>query len=81
VPRAATYITGRNLVVAGRRTTVRLDSVMWEAFRDIARRRECTVHALATDIACNHSSPHGLSSAIRDYIVRFYRDAARNLES
>ena len=39
-----------NVVVSGRRTSVRLEPVMWEALQDIARRQERTVHDLVTQI-------------------------------
>jgi predicted DNA-binding ribbon-helix-helix protein len=38
----------RNIVVAGRRTSVRLEPAMWEAMHDIARRLEVTNSAVST---------------------------------
>ena len=64
-----------NVVVAGRRTSVRLESVMWEALQDIARRRDVTVHDLVTDID-RRRTESSLTAAIRVYIVNFYRAAA-----
>ena len=64
-----------NVVVGGRRTSVRLESVMWEALRDIARRRDVTIHDLVTDID-RRRSESSLTAAIRVYIVNFYRAAA-----
>ena len=65
----------RNVVVAGRRTSVRLEPVMWEALRDIARRLEMTIHDLVTQIEHTRSAS-SLTAAIRVYIVDFYRAAA-----
>jgi predicted DNA-binding ribbon-helix-helix protein len=64
-----------NVVVAGRRTSVRLESVMWEALQDIARRRQMTVHDLVTEIE-RRRTESSLTAAIRVYIVNFYRAAA-----
>jgi predicted DNA-binding ribbon-helix-helix protein len=64
-----------NVVVAGRRTSVRLEDVMWEALQDIARRREVTVHDLVTEID-RRRTESSLTAAIRVYIVNFYRAAA-----
>jgi predicted DNA-binding ribbon-helix-helix protein len=64
-----------NVVVAGRRTSVRLEPVMWEALQDIARRQERTVHDLVTEIDRERSAS-SLTAAIRVYIVAFYRSAA-----
>ena len=65
----------RNLAVHGRRTSVRLEPVLWDALRDIARRREMTIHELATEIA-THRTAGNLTAAIRVYIVEYYRAAA-----
>ncbi len=65
----------RNLVVDGRRTSVRLEPLLWDALLDIARRREMTVHELATEIATQRTLSN-LTAAIRVYIVAFYRSAA-----
>ena len=65
----------RNVVVAGRRTSVRLEPVMWEALQDIARREERTIHDLVTQIDRERTAS-SLTAAIRVYIVGFYRAAA-----
>ena len=65
----------RNVVVAGRRTSVRLEPVMWEALHDIARRLEVTIHDLVTQIERSRTAS-SLTAAIRVYIVDFYRAAA-----
>jgi predicted DNA-binding ribbon-helix-helix protein len=64
----------RNVVVAGRRTSVRLEPAMWEALHEIARRLELTIHDLVTDIARQRTAS-SLTAAIRVYIVDFYRAA------
>jgi|SRR5580704_9743352 predicted DNA-binding ribbon-helix-helix protein len=65
----------RNVVVAGHRTSVRLEPVMWEALRDIARGRDMAVNDLVTEIDRHRGAP-SLTAAIRVYIVDFYRHAA-----
>jgi predicted DNA-binding ribbon-helix-helix protein len=64
-----------NVVVGGRRTSVRLEPVMWDALHDIARRLRVTMHDLVTDIDRERTAS-SLTAAIRVYIVDFYRDAA-----
>jgi predicted DNA-binding ribbon-helix-helix protein len=64
-----------NVVVAGHRTSVRLEPVMWEALRDIARQRRVSVHDLVTAID-GQRRESSLTAAIRVYIVNFYRSAA-----
>ena len=64
-----------NIVVGGRRTSVRLEPAMWDALQDIARRQHVTVHDLVTHIDRNRTAS-GLTAAIRVHIVNFYRAAA-----
>jgi predicted DNA-binding ribbon-helix-helix protein len=68
-------LTIRNVVVAGHRTSVRLEPVMWDALCDIARGRDMAVNDLVTEIDRRRDAP-GLTAAIRVYIVDFYRTAA-----
>jgi len=64
-----------NVVVAGHRTSVRLEPVMWEALQEIARRQETNINQLVTEIDRRRKSS-SLTAAIRVYIVDFYRSAA-----
>jgi len=68
-------LTIRNVVVAGHRTSVRLEPVMWDALRDIARGRNMPLNDLVTEIDRHRGAP-SLTAAIRVYIVDFYRNAA-----
>jgi predicted DNA-binding ribbon-helix-helix protein len=63
-----------NVIVNGRRTSVRLEASMWDGLQDIARRRGMSVNDLVTEIERNRDTP-GLTAAIRVYIVDFYRRA------
>lgn len=65
----------RNVVVAGHRTSVRLEPLMWEALRDIARHRALALNDLVTEIDRERDAS-SLTAAIRVYIVDFYRSAA-----
>jgi predicted DNA-binding ribbon-helix-helix protein len=65
----------RNVVVAGHRTSVRLEPLMWDALREIARRRDVSVNDLVTEIDEHRGAP-SLTAAIRVYIVGYYRTAA-----
>jgi predicted DNA-binding ribbon-helix-helix protein len=65
----------RNIVVGGRRTSVRLEPTMWEALREIARQRATSLRALVTEIDRERTAST-LTAAIRVYIVDYYRAAA-----
>jgi predicted DNA-binding ribbon-helix-helix protein len=66
------WLTKRIVWIAGRRTGVPLENVMWEALHDIARRKGCSVDALVTEIDHERGS-RNLSAAIRSYVVAYYR--------
>lgn len=61
----------RNVVVGGRRTSVRLEPVMWEALHDIAGRDGRSIHQIVTDIDRDRTAS-SLTAAIRVYIVDYY---------
>ena len=68
-------LTIRNIVVAGHRTSVRLEPLMWDSLHDIARHRGVGLNELVTEIDQQRLAP-GLTAAIRVFIVDFYRSAA-----
>ena|SRR2546423_641221 len=71
----ASSLVIHNVVVAGHRTSVRLEPVMWEALQEIARQQETNINQLVTEIHRRRNSS-SLTAAIRVYIVDFYRSAA-----
>ena len=62
----------RAVYVGARRTTLRLESAIWDALADVSNQRGQSIHDLVTEIAGNDPGPN-LSSAARVYIVEFYR--------
>lgn len=66
----------RNIVVAGHRTSIRLEPVMWDALKEICRRERINLHEIATQIASGRSSATSLTAAIRIFIMTYYRAAA-----
>jgi predicted DNA-binding ribbon-helix-helix protein len=68
------------LVLGDRRTSVRLEPVMWEALQEIAADRGYSIHELVT-IIDRERSIQNLTAAIRSYIVRYYRDKFTETDS
>jgi|SRR5262245_1607036 len=66
-------IVKRSIVIAGHKTSVSLEDAFWKTFKDIADQRHVTVSELAAtiDAGRRHSN---LSSAIRLFVLDFYRD-------
>ena len=63
-----------SLTQAGHRTSVSLEREFWEGFRQAARARGMGLNALAAEIDTAREVDSGLASAIRLYVLRYYRD-------
>ncbi|MFY2826478.1 ribbon-helix-helix domain-containing protein [Ruegeria sp. MALMAid1280] len=63
----------RSLTLKGHRTSVSLEDEFWQAFRDIAKEKGLPINALAAEIDVNRDPEIGLASAIRVFILHWYR--------
>ena len=68
-----TTLKTRNIMVAGRRTSVRLEPAMWRALFEIARREHCSIHDVCTEVA-RHNDASSLTAGLRVHILEYYRD-------
>ena len=66
----------RSLTLRGHRTSVSLEDAFWRAFRDIAEALDMPINALAAEIDEARDIEVGLASAIRVYVLAWYRDGA-----
>ena len=69
-----------NIVVEGHRTSVRLEAEMWAALKDVARREGCSVNELAGRIHRRKKPAQNFTSAIRVFLMLYYRNAAKRAE-
>ncbi|MFZ5930688.1 MAG: ribbon-helix-helix domain-containing protein [Pseudomonadota bacterium] len=81
----------RSVTLAGHRTSISLEAEFWDALQDIAKSQNSSVNGLISRIdAARTTSPKtaiplgqgfggqgGLSSAVRRYVLAWYRDRAR----
>lgn len=65
----------RNITVAGRRTSMRLEPEMWDAFDEVCRRESKTIHEICT-LVNTHKGRSSLTAALRVFILSYYREAA-----
>lgn len=65
-----------SLTLKGHRTSVSLEDPFWEAFRQIATYRGLALNELAAEIDAARGMEVGLASAIRLYVLEFYRTGA-----
>jgi predicted DNA-binding ribbon-helix-helix protein len=68
-------LISRNVTIAGRRTSLRLEKEMWEALADIASREGMTIHELCTLIE-GVRGRSSRTSAVRAFVVAYLRLAA-----
>lgn len=66
----------RSLTLRGHRTSVSLEDAFWVAFRDIAAHQGKPLNQLAAQIDEARGIESGLASAIRVYVLNWYRDRA-----
>jgi len=62
----------RSIIVAEHKTSVSLEDQFWSALKEIAHARNETISNLVNAINANHEG--NLSSAIRRYVLAYYRD-------
>ncbi|MFP7675169.1 ribbon-helix-helix domain-containing protein [Marivita sp. S0852] len=63
----------RSLTLRGHRTSVSLEDVFWQAFRDIATDQGKPINALAAEIDERRGMDVGLASAIRVFVLEHYQ--------
>ena len=66
----------RSFTIAGHRTSVSLEEPFWQALKEIAREKGLSRAELVRRIDASRKDI-GLSSAIRLYVLAYYRDGAR----
>ena len=70
--RKKTMLLCKNVVVNGRRTSMRLDKETWQALSDICRRENITLYKLCSLIDSSKGAS-GLSSATRLFVLTYFR--------
>ena len=68
-------LVNRNIVIDGRRTSVRLEPQMWDALAEIARREGRTVHDVCS-VASRWHYHSTLTAGLRVFILHYFREAA-----
>lgn len=68
-------LKSKNITINGRRTSLRLERISWDAMVDICQCEGLTIHELCTLID-NRREGASRTSAVRAFIVSYYRAAA-----
>ncbi|NBX74755.1 MAG: hypothetical protein EBZ69_05255 [Alphaproteobacteria bacterium] len=74
--RGRSSLLSKNVMIAGHRTSMRLEPEMWEALADIGLRERANVHEICTAVAARKHPDASLTAAIRVFIMAYFRAAA-----
>ncbi|MEP2530453.1 ribbon-helix-helix domain-containing protein [Shimia sp.] len=66
----------RSLTLKGHRTSVSLEDDFWHAFREISEIKSIPINALAAEIDAKRDLETGLATAIRLYVLAYYKNRA-----
>jgi predicted DNA-binding ribbon-helix-helix protein len=70
----------RSIVIAGHKTSISLEDALWKGLKEIAGKRSRSLSDLATAIDSGRQNSN-LSSAIRLFVLDFYRDQVSHRQS
>ena len=76
IKRANSSLIIKNVKVYGHRTSVRLEPEMWNSLKEIAQRESSSVSDLCTTISMCKKPLSSLTSAIRIFIMFYYKAAS-----
>lgn len=68
-------LVSRNVTIAGRRTSLRLEENMWDALGEICSREDASIHEMCSEVDRRRNCSNR-TSAVRAFIVRYFRSAA-----
>lgn len=69
-------LVSKNIVVLGKRTSIRLEPEMWIALKDISLKEKCSPNDICSLIFLRKHSDTSLTAAIRVFLMLYFRAAA-----
>jgi predicted DNA-binding ribbon-helix-helix protein len=70
----------RSFTIGGHRTSISLEQPFWEALREIARSHRLPIAKLVQRIDSGRDQSSGLSSAVRVWILAYYKSGEKQLD-
>ena len=67
-------IKKRSIRIAGHATSITLEDAFWDSLKTIAKARKIPLHKMVAEIDANKDPEGNLSSAIRLYVLAYYRN-------
>jgi len=71
-------LVSRNIVIGGKRTSIRLEPSMWDALEEICVREQCNIHQIST-LVSSRLSCSSFTAAVRVFVLSYYRSATTEL--
>ncbi|MGB0843400.1 MAG: ribbon-helix-helix domain-containing protein [Alphaproteobacteria bacterium] len=71
-------LVSRNIVISGKRTSIRLEPSMWDALEEICVREQCNIHQICT-LVSSRLSCSSFTAAVRVFVLSYYRSATTEL--
>lgn len=68
-------LVNRNIIINGRRTSMRLEPEMWDALQDIGSQENMKISQICTMVD-RHRKSSSLTSAVRVFIISYFRAVA-----
>lgn len=62
----------RNIYIDGRRTSIRIERIFWQALLVIAAQEEASVNEIATEIAAGNAGGLNFTSALRCFVLDYW---------
>ncbi|MGM0423270.1 MAG: ribbon-helix-helix domain-containing protein [Pseudomonadota bacterium] len=69
-------LISRNIRIGGKRTSIRLESEMWQALHEIAALESCSIHDLCTAVNDIKENGTSFTAALRVFLMQYYRTVA-----
>jgi predicted DNA-binding ribbon-helix-helix protein len=66
----------RTVNIFGKRTSVRMETQIWDALKIIAKREHCTINELVSLIYRQKTEESSLSSALRVFAVNYFLESS-----
>jgi len=65
-------LISKNIMIHGRRTSVRLEPEMWQALHDISQYQKCKIHDICSFINDHRKPETSLTAAIRVFLMCYF---------
>lgn len=69
-------LKSRNIRLIDYRTSIRLETEIWDALKEVSKLENCKVHDICCYVAIDKDPHASLTSAIRVFLIKYFQAAA-----